>query len=177
MMSDSNKDSEAFSSSGTVRSGPAGCSLGIQNIKELLPHRYPFLMVDRVIEVVEKSPGEIVGRVCKARKNITGNEFFFEGHFPGNPVMPGVLIMEAIAQAGALCCCAVKGDPPVKNLFFAGMDNVRFKHPVFPGDVLDLQVEMKKSKSSFYRGEGIAFVENKIVARADILAHITFVNG
>ena len=169
-----NKDSEAFSSSEMV-SGPTDFYLGIQSIKKLLPHRYPFLMVDRVMEIVEKSPGEITGRVCKARKNITGNEFFFEGHFPDNPVMPGVLIMEAIAQAGALCCCAVKGDPPIKNLFFAGMDNVRFKHPVFPGDILDLQVEMKKSRSSFYRGEGVALVEGKVVTRADILAHITFV--
>ena len=148
--------------------------LDIQAIKKLIPHRYPFLLVDRVVEITEKVSGEIVGRVCKTKKNVTGNEPFFEGHFPDNPIMPGVLILEAIAQAGALCCCAVKGDPAIEQLFFAGVDNVRFKSPVFPGDVLDLRVEMKKQKSSFYWGVGVASVGEKTVARADILAHITF---
>ncbi len=148
--------------------------LNIQAIKKILPHRYPFLLVDRVEEITENTPGDIVGRVCRAQKNVTGNEPFFKGHFPDNPVMPGVLILEAIAQAGALCCSAVEGDPAIEQLFFAGVDNVRFKSPVFPGDVLDLKVEMKKQKSSFYWGMGVASVGNKIVARADILAHITF---
>lgn len=148
--------------------------LNVQAIKKFLPHRYPFLMVDRVVEITEKTPGDIVGRVCKAQKNVTGNEQFFEGHFPDNPVMPGVLILEALAQAGALCCCAVKGDLAIEQLFFAGVDNVRFKSPVFPGDVLDLRVEMEKQKSSFVWGVGVASVGNKTVARADILAHITF---
>ena len=160
-------------SSSTIPSG-AWFPLNIQVIKRFLPHRYPFLMVDRVVEITEKVSGEISGRVCKAQKNVTGNEQFFEGHFPGNPVMPGVLILEAIAQAGALCCCAVQGDPAIEQLFFAGVDNVRFKSPVFPGDVLDLKVEMIKQKSSFIWGAGVASVGNKIVARADILAHITF---
>ncbi|MYE07523.1 MAG: beta-hydroxyacyl-ACP dehydratase [Oligoflexia bacterium] len=149
-------------------------ALGIQDIKKRIPHRYPFLMVDRVINVMEKQPGEVVGRVCLAQKNVTGNEPFFEGHFPDAPVMPGVLILEAIAQAGALCCCAVKGDPPIERLFFAGLDNVRFKAPVFPGDVLDLKVEMKKRKSSFFWGEGVASVGGKVSVYADLLAHITF---
>ena len=158
-------------------SGKKSCferPLTIQAIKKLIPHRYPFLMVDRVMDIKEKQPGEVVGRICLAQKNVTGNEPFFEGHFPDNPVMPGVLILEAIAQAGALCCCAVEGDPPIERLFFAGLDNVRFKAPVFPGDVLDLKVEMKKRRSSFIWGEGIASVGNKVSAQADILAHITF---
>ena len=125
-------------------------SLDIQEIKKRIPHRYPFLMVDRVINITEKQPGEVVGRVCLAQKNVTGNEPFFEGHFPDAPVMPGVLILEAIAQAGALCCCAVKGDPPIDHLLFSGLDNVRFKVPVFPGDVLDLKVEMKKRDLLFF---------------------------
>ena len=148
--------------------------LDIQEIKKLIPHRYPFLMVDRVIEITEKKPKEIVGRVCTAQKNITGNEYFFEGHFPDNPVMPGVLILEAIAQAGALCCCAMEGDSPIEQLFFAGVDNVRFKKPVRPGDILGLTVEMNKSKSSFYWGKGMASIGDEIAVHADILAHITF---
>ena len=149
-------------------------SMNVQEIKKLIPHRYPFLMVDRVLEVTEAHPGKIVGRVCRARKNVTGNEFFFEGHFPQNPVMPGVLILEAMAQTGALCCCAVKGDPPIKQLFFAGVDKVRFKKPVFPGDILDLKVEMKKEKASFFCGKGTAFVAGEVAVRADIMAYIVF---
>ena len=153
-----------------------GFPLDIQAIKRLIPHRYPFLMVDRVIEITEEIPGKVVGRVCKAKKNITMNEPFFEGHFPGNPIMPGVLILEALSQAGALCCCGVKGDPAIEQLFFAGVHNVRFKSPVFPGDVLDLEVEMKKNKSFFYWGRGVASVKERTVACADIVAHITFKN-
>ena len=148
--------------------------LTISEIRQLIPHRYPFLMVDRVLGITEKNPGEIVGRVCTAQKNISGNEPFFTGHFPDNPVMPGVLIVEAIAQAGAICCCGGKEDPPIKQLFFAGVDNVRFKKPVVPGDILKLEVEMRKQKASFYWGKGRAYVGETIVAYADILAHITF---
>ena len=150
--------------------------LTLQDIKKLIPHRYPFLMVDRVIDIKEKQPGEVVGRICLAQKNVTGNELFFEGHFPDNPVFPGVLILEAIAQTGALCGCAVEGDPPIEQLFFTGLDNVRFKSPVFPGDVLDVKVEMKKMRSSFFWGEGIASVGNKIAAHAGIRAYMTFKN-
>lgn len=148
--------------------------LTISEIRQLIPHRYPFLMVDRVLGITEKNPGEIVGRVCMAQKNISGNEPFFTGHFPDNPVMPGVLIVEAIAQAGAICCCGVEGDPPIKQLFFAGVDNVRFKKPVVPGDILKLEVEMQKQKASFYWGKGTAYVGETVVAYAGILAHITF---
>jgi len=150
--------------------------LNVVDIQKLIPHRYPFLMVDKLIEIKEKEPGEVIGRVCKAQKNVTGNEYFFEGHFPNNPIMPGVLILEAIAQAGALCCCGMEKDSPIDQLFFAGVNNVRFKKPVIPGDVLDIHLEMKKKKSSFYFGTGIVYVGNKISTQADITAHITFKN-
>lgn len=148
--------------------------LKIEGIHQLIPHRFPFLMIDRVLGITEKNPGEIAGRVCIAQKSVSGNEPFFTGHFPGNPVMPGVLIVEAIAQAGAICCCGVEGDPAIKQLFFAGIDNIRFKKPVVPGDLLSLKVEMQKQKASFYWGKGTAYVEETLVAYADILAHITF---
>ncbi len=158
----------------SVKSDKSSTSLGIQEIKQLLPHRYPFLMVDRVKEIKEARPGEIPGRVCTALKNVTGNEPFFIGHFPDNPVMPGVLIIEAIAQAAALCCCGIKGDPPISRLFFAGLDKARFKNPVFPGDVLDLKVEVKRKKADFLWGMGTAFTGDKLACRVDILAHIVF---
>jgi len=149
-------------------------SINIEGIKKLLPHRYPFLMIDRVVSLTEKKPGNIVGRVCLARKNVTINEAFFSGHFPGQPVMPGVLILEAIAQAGALCCCGMPEDPPLKELFFVGSDNVRFKKPVLPGDTLELKVKMVKQKSSLYCGKGEAYVDSELAARADIMAYIIF---
>ena len=105
---------------------------------------------------------------------MTFNESFFEGHFPNQPVMPGVLVLEAIAQVGALCCSAVPGDAGIEELYLAGLNNVKFKKPVIPGDNLHLQVEMKKNKSSFYWGAGIASVNGNTAVQADIMAHITF---
>ena len=149
--------------------------LDIQEIKKLIPHRYPFLMVDRVLRMTEKKPGQIVGRVLQVQKNVTGNEPFFTGHFPGHPVMPGVLILEAIAQTGALCCSAIQEKSPhIEQVFLVGMDKARFRKPVYPGDVLNLKVEMKKNKGAFFWGEGQAFVEKNLVASVNILAHITF---
>ena len=131
-------------------------------------------MVDKVQEVVEKTRGDIVGRVCRAVKNVTGNEMFFEGHFPDHPVFPGVLMIEAIAQTGALCCSAAPGDPAIKTLFLAGLNNVKFKNPVQPGDVLDIRVEMKRKKGDFYWGEGLVQTAGKTACQADITAHIVF---
>ncbi len=148
--------------------------LGILEIRKLLPHRYPLLLVDRVLEVVEAKPGQIVGRICRAVKNVTVNESFFEGHFPNQPIMPGVLILEAIAQTGALCCSAIPGDPKIEQLYLAGLNNVKFKKPVVPGDILHLQVEMQKNRNSFYWGTSIASVDGEVAVQSDILAHITF---
>lgn len=148
--------------------------LDLEGIKKLLPHRYPFLLVDRVLSLTEKAPGEIPGRICRARKNVTGGEPFFQGHFPDQPVMPGVLILEALAQTGALCCAAMPNDPSIQQVFFAGLDKVRFKKPVLPGDILDLEVTITKNRSSFYWGEGVALVDGQMAAQAEILAHVVF---
>ena len=148
--------------------------LDVEGIKKILPHRYPFLLVDRLIAITEKTPGEIVGRAAHACKNVTAGEFFFEGHFPGQPVMPGVLILEALAQTGALCCAAMPEDPPIHRVFFAGLNKVRFKNPVTPGDVLDLKVRIVKNRSAFYWGSGVASVEGKTAAEAEFLAHVDF---
>ena len=136
------------------------------DIHRLLPHRYPFLLVDRVIDV------EFDKRLV-ALKNVTTNEPFFVGHFPGFPVMPGVLIIEAIAQAAALL--ALYGRPLGKGeyMMFAGIDNARFRQPVVPGDLLRVTVEVirKRARSAYMRG--VATVEGKgIVAEAEILSVI-----
>ena len=143
-------------------------------VQKLLPHRPPFLMVDQLISLTETTLNQIPGRTAKAKKNVTINEPFFQGHFPHYPVMPGVLILEALAQTGALCCSAMPNDPPIKQLFFAGVDKARFKHPVLPGDTLILEVTMQKTKANFYWGEGKALVEGRTTAEAQVLAHITF---
>ncbi len=148
--------------------------LDVEEIKKRLPHRHPFLLVDKVLSLEAKDPGQVVGRVLKAVKNVTSGDFFFPGHFPHKAVMPGVLILEAIAQAGALCCGALPSDPPMKEIFFVGAEHVRFKKPVVPGDVLKLQVEMKRQKNHFYWGRGEAYVDSELAARADIIAHIVF---
>ena len=88
--------------------------------------------------------------------------------------MPGVLILEALAQTGALCCAAMPNDPPIQQVFFAGLDKVRFKKPVQPGDILDLEVTITKNRSSFYWGEGVALVDGQMVAQAEVLAHVVF---
>lgn len=147
----------------------------MDDIKKLLPHRYPFLLVDRVLSLESPREGsETVGRKLVARKSVSAGEPFFQGHFPGKALMPGVLILEAIAQAGALCCSALPGDPPMKEVFFVGVDQVRFKRPVIPGDTLEIKVEMVKQKSPFYWGQGTAYVESELAARAIILARILF---
>src|SRR5438046_8544165 len=119
-------------------------------IQRVLPHRYPFLLIDRVVEI---TPRERIVAV----KNVTANEPFFMGHFPGFPVMPGVLIIEAIAQVGAI---AVLGMPENKGklAFFAGLDEVRFKRQVVPGDTLRLEVTLTRVRGLFGQGEGVATV-------------------
>lgn len=134
----------------------------IDEILNLLPHRYPFLLVDRVTEYEEEK--RIVGI-----KNVTYNEPFFSGHFPHKPVMPGVLIIEAMAQAGGIL--AFKSFPQKKGqVFFIGIDNARFRKPVIPGDQLQLVVELVKHRREIWIFQGSAFVDGKLVAEARIMA-------
>ena len=138
--------------------------LDIVEILKLLPHRYPFVMVDKVIEV---DPGEHI----KCLKNVTINEPFFQGHFPLQPVMPGVLILEGLAQAGAIMAyLALQGSVGKKLVYFAGMDNVRFRQKVVPGDQLNFEVKTTKRKMSIWNLEAKAYVDDKVVAEAKLMA-------
>lgn len=134
--------------------------MNVQEIMEIIPHRYPFLLLDRVEEI-------IVGEKVVAKKNVTINEPFFQGHFPGEPVMPGVLIIEALAQAGAVALLSMP-DFKGKTAYFGAMDKVRFRQKVVPGDTLTLEVEILKVKSVAGTGKGIAKVNGKKVAEAEI---------
>lgn len=132
--------------------------LNIDEIQKILPHRPPFLLVDRVEELV---PG--IGATGK--KCVTMNEPFFQGHFPGKAVMPGVLILEALAQMGAICMLTVPGNEG-KIVLFGGIDKAKIRRQVVPGDVLTLKVEITKSKGSFGVGTAIAYVEDKVAVEA-----------
>lgn len=146
--------------------GSSKKDIKIEEILELLPHRYPFLMVDRILEV------NVEEEYVRAVKNITINEPFFQGHFPGRPIMPGVLILEAMAQTAAVGLSMVF--PQHKNKFFvlAGLDRVKFRHPVYPGDILVIEAKGFKMKGHIIRTSAIAKVEDKVVAEAEILAAI-----
>lgn len=135
-------------------------ALTIQEIKEIIPHRYPMLLVDRVEELEE-------GKRVVAKKNVTINEPFFQGHFPHEPVMPGVLIVEAMAQAGAVALLSLE-DFRGKTAYFGGLDKAKFRKKVTPGDALILEVEIIKVKSAAGIGKGIAYVDGKKVAEAEL---------
>ena len=138
--------------------------IDIKEIMTLLPHSYPFLLVDRIIEI---EPGKRVVGI----KNVTYNEPFFPGHFPGRPIMPGVLIVEAMAQtAGVLIFCSLPEEERKKTVFFLGIDNVRFRKPVVPGDQLRLELEVTRHRQSIWGFKGQSFVDGKLVAEADLLA-------
>ncbi len=138
--------------------------LDIQHILRKLPHRYPFLLVDRVLEL-EK------GVRIKALKNVTINEPFFPGHFPVRPVMPGVLMLEALAQAAALLSFESMDTEPGDDtvVYFAGIDNARFKRPVGPGDQLILEASIDRVKSGVYRYKALASVDGQIAVQADLM--------
>lgn len=139
-------------------------SFDARTILDFLPHRYPFLLVDRVVEM-EK------GERIVAVKNVTFNEPFFQGHFPGLPVMPGVLIIESLAQAGALLVLEAQSpEERGRPIFFMGMDRVRFRRPVQPGDQLRLEVNMLKRRGKVVKMEGVAYVDEDKAAEAQVLA-------
>jgi UDP-N-acetylglucosamine acyltransferase len=133
--------------------------LDIKEIMKIVPHRYPFLLIDRIIELEE-------GKRAVAIKNVTMNEPFFQGHFPGHPIMPGVLICEAIAQVGVVMALRASGDEG-KIIYFAGIDNVRFRKPVVPGDQLRLEVEAIWVRGNLGKMHGKALVEGELVADGD----------
>jgi beta-hydroxyacyl-ACP dehydratase FabZ len=135
-------------------------------IQQILPHRYPFLLVDRIIELV---PGtRIVGI-----KQVTINESFFEGHFPGAPVMPGVLVVEAMAQVGAVYALNQMENRDQKLVLFSGIDKARFRRPVVPGDTLTITVTPVRVGSRVQRMRGEAHVDGQLAAEADIMSVIT----
>jgi UDP-3-O-[3-hydroxymyristoyl] N-acetylglucosamine deacetylase/3-hydroxyacyl-[acyl-carrier-protein] dehydratase len=132
-------------------------------ISRILPHRYPFLLIDRIVDL---SPGEKVAGI----KCVTINEPFFQGHFPGYPIMPGVLVIEALGQAGGVLLLNTVDEPEDKLVFFTGLDNVRFRKPVRPGDQLFLQVEMEFFRRGLCKMHGKAHVNGAIVAEAEMTA-------
>ena len=137
----------------------------IEAIQEFLPHRYPFLLVDRVLELEE-------GKRIVALKNVSANEAFFQGHFPKRKIMPGVLIIEAVAQAGGILLYHSIPDPLSKIVLLSKVDNVRFRKPVVPGDQLRLEAEIIKLKTRFCFLRGKALVDGEIVVEGEITASL-----
>jgi 3-hydroxyacyl-[acyl-carrier-protein] dehydratase len=138
--------------------------MNIHQILQHLPHRYPFLLVDRVLDVVKDE------RIT-ALKNVTINEPFFPGHYPHHPVMPGVLVIEALAQTAAILSFQSLGDKPDSKsvYYFLGIDNARFKRPVVPGDQLILEVSITTNRRGIWKFSGIAKVEGKVAAEAELM--------
>jgi 3-hydroxyacyl-[acyl-carrier-protein] dehydratase len=143
-----------------VSEAPAGEPWPIERILEVLPHRFPFLLLDRMLEVEP-------GKRAVGLKNVTINEWFFQGHFPAQPVMPGVLIIEALAQVGAV---ALLSQPQYRGriVFFAGIDNARFRRPVVPGDALRLETTLTRQRGPVGKGEARAYVGDTLAAEAEL---------
>ena len=134
--------------------------MDIQGILNVLPHRFPMLLVDRVLEVED-------GRRAVGLKNVSANEWFFQGHFPGQPIMPGVLIIEALAQVGAIAVLSAEANRG-KLVLFAGIDGARFRRQVVPGDALRLEVELTKMRGPVGKGAARAFVGDALAAEAEL---------
>ncbi|MBL8458891.1 MAG: 3-hydroxyacyl-ACP dehydratase FabZ [Zoogloea sp.] len=141
--------------------------MDINEIRQYIPHRYPFLLVDRIVEIE-------LGKRAMGLKNVTINEPFFPGHFPHNPVMPGVLIIEALAQAAAVLAFKTEGTIPDKDamVYFASVDNVRFKRPVVPGDQLMLDVEIVRTIRNIWKFKGVARVAGEVATEAEFMCAI-----
>lgn len=137
--------------------------MDVSAIMELLPHRYPFLLVDRILEI--QGTRKIVGL-----KNVTINEPFFQGHFPGHPIMPGVLIVEAMAQTGGLLLMEQVKERHNKVVYFMSLDAVKFRKPVVPGDQLRMEVELLQFRGKIARMKGVALVEGQVAAEAEMMA-------
>jgi 3-hydroxyacyl-[acyl-carrier-protein] dehydratase len=138
--------------------------IAIDEIMKILPHAFPFLLVDRIVEIE-------LGKRIVGIKNVTYNEPFFPGHFPGRPIMPGVLIVEAMAQtAGVLAFKSMPEEEQGRPVYFLGIDNVRFRKPVVPGDQLHLELEITKHRQAIWGFKGKASVDGKLVAEAELLA-------
>jgi beta-hydroxyacyl-ACP dehydratase FabZ len=139
--------------------------IGISEILKILPHRYPFLLVDRILEV-EK------GKRIVGIKNVTFNEEFFQGHFPGNPVMPGVLIVEAMAQVAAIGLLGIIPDHEKKLLYLSAVDRCKFRRPVVPGDQLRIEAEILNLKTRVCKCRAVATVNGQVCAEAELLSTI-----
>ena len=143
-----------------------GATLDNMQVMQVLPHRYPFLMVDKVTK--------IEGNRVVAVKNVTVNEPYFQGHFPGHPVMPGVLIIEALAQTAAILSFKTLGDKPDDKsvYYFVGIDNARFKRPVSPGDQLIFEVTLTVNKRGIWKFSAVAKVDGQVAAEADLMCTV-----
>ena len=139
--------------------------LGIEEIMKVLPHRYPFLLVDRIVELEELK--RVVGI-----KNVTINEPFFQGHFPGHPIMPGVLIIEAMAQVGGMLLMGTVDAPESKVVYFMSLDNVKWRRPVKPGDQLRFELEITQIRGRVCKMRGIARVDGEVACEADMGAMV-----
>jgi UDP-3-O-[3-hydroxymyristoyl] N-acetylglucosamine deacetylase/3-hydroxyacyl-[acyl-carrier-protein] dehydratase len=137
----------------------------IEDIMQVLPHRYPFLLVDRILELEE-------GKRIVGLKNVTINEPFFQGHFPGHPIMPGVLIIEAMAQVGGMLLMRSVQDPATKVVYFMTLDNVKFRRPVKPGDQLRFELEVTQMRGAICRMRGVAYVDGQVATEAEMAATI-----
>jgi UDP-3-O-[3-hydroxymyristoyl] N-acetylglucosamine deacetylase/3-hydroxyacyl-[acyl-carrier-protein] dehydratase len=139
--------------------------IDINEIKTILPHRYPMLMVDRIVSI---EPGKRIVGI----KNVTANEPFFMGHFPGFPVMPGVLIIEAMAQVGGMLLLGAVSDPQTKVVYFTSLNNVKWRRPVKPGDQLRFELDVLQVRGMMCKMQGVAKVDGEVVAEAEMGAMV-----
>ena len=146
---------------------PGRPAYDLRKILDVIPHRYPMLLVDRILDV---EPGKRITGI----KNVTINEPFFQGHFPGHPIMPGVLIIEAMAQVGGMLMMSMAGEEEVKRkvMYFMSLDNVKFRRPVVPGDQIRFELEMLKFSGKTCRMKGVGYVDGKVVAEAEMVARV-----